>query len=117
MTTTNIAIAVALGIAAAATLALGWLAIGYHAKQELARQKAADTRYAEDQITYMDGFKAGDTSGYAQATRIIAADLARILDTPAHETALDAYDQLGRANRKLAKLDAYRQLLTRETDQ
>ena len=104
MTTNDIAIAVALGIAVAATLALGWAAIGYHTKQELARQKAADDRYAEDQITYMDGFRAGDTSGYRQATRIIAADLARIATTED-------------PNQAKAKLDAYRQLLTRETDQ
>ena len=103
MTTTTIAIAVALGIAAAATLALGWLAIGYHAKQELARQKAADDRYDEDQATYLEGFKAGDASGYAQATRIIAADLARIASSH------DPY-------RIQAQLEAYRQLLTRETD-
>ena len=103
MTTTTIAIAVALGIAAAATLALGWLAIGYHAKQELARQKAADARYDEDQVTYFDGFKAGNASGYAQATRIIAADLARIASSQD-------------PHRIQAQLEAYRQLLTRETD-
>lgn len=104
MTTTNIAIAVALGIAAAATLALGWLAIGYHAKQELARQKAADLARAAAEASYAMGFETGDKHGYRQATRIIAADLARIANT-------------NDPHRAKAKLDAYRQLLTRETDQ
>ena len=116
MTTTTIAIAVALGIAAAATLALGWLAIGYHAKQQLLSQKQTDAWLAKVESAYSLGFNTGDRHGYQQATRVIAIDLQRILNTPAYETALDAYDQLGHANHKLAKLKTYRHMIAQDTD-